>query len=204
MKIQIRPAAQGDLDKIEELYGALCDFFVGRMDSPRWSRGVYPLREHAEAELEAKTLYVAEVETEEKGKIRKQIAGSVSYQRRQGEVYRKVEWQVPFDVSVFVIHILAVHPKFMRYGIGTALLEYASELGRKQGVRAVRLDVFEENSPAICLYERCGFVCRGVVDLGLEEIYGLKWYKVYEKLIEQDVAHTAELAISEETCCVLP
>lgn len=93
------------------------------------------------------------------------------------------DWQVPFDAPVFVIRILAVHPEFMRNGIGTALLEYATKLGQQQGIQAVRLDVFEENLSAIRLYERCGFICRGTVDLGLEEIYGLKWYKVYEKVI---------------------
>lgn len=183
MKIQIRPAVKDDLDEIEELYGALCDSLAGRLDGPRWSRGVYPLRSNAEEELEAGNLYVAEVEIEKEGILRKQIAGSVSYQRQQGDIYRTVEWQIPFHVPVFVIHILAVHPEYMGCGIGTALLDYALELGREQGIQAVRLDVFEENTPAIRLYEKCGFVCRGVVDLGLEEIYGLKWYKVYEKLI---------------------
>ncbi len=33
------------------------------------------------------------------------------------------------------------------------------------------------------LYERCGFAYRGTIDLGLEELYGLKWYHVYEKLL---------------------
>ena len=45
------------------------------------------------------------------------------------------------------------------------------------------MDTYEENLPAVRLYEKCGFDYRGLVDLGLEEIYGLKWYKVFEKVL---------------------
>ena len=185
MEIWIRPAAAGDLDEIEELYGVLGDFLAGCVNGPRWSRGVYPLREHAKEGLLNGTLYVAEVETKVGGVVQKKVAGSVIYQREQGDVYQEVDWQIPFDVPVFVIHILAVHPEFMRCGIGKALLEHASELGQKQGIQAVRLDVFDKYLPAIGLYERCGCVCRGPGDRGLAAIYGLKWYKVYEKVIDR-------------------
>ena len=90
--------------------------------------------------------------------------------------------EIPGD-NVYVIHVLAVHPDFFRMGIGTALLEYACDMGRKNGVGAVRLDVYEKNFSAIHLYESCGFSYRGNIDLGLEELHGLKWYRVYEKLL---------------------
>ncbi|HJC24494.1 MAG TPA: hypothetical protein H9761_12405, partial [Candidatus Eisenbergiella merdavium] len=48
---------------------------------------------------------------------------------------------------------------------------------------SLRLDVYEKNFSAIQLYESCGFSYRGTIDLGLEELYGLKWYHVYEKLL---------------------
>lgn len=47
----------------------------------------------------------------------------------------------------------------------------------------IRLDTYEENAPAASLYEKSGYSYRGLVDLGLEEVYGLKWYKVFEKLL---------------------
>ena len=47
----------------------------------------------------------------------------------------------------------------------------------------MRLDVYEKNFSAIHLYESCGFSYRGTIDLGLEELYGLKWYHVYEKIL---------------------
>ncbi len=49
-------------------------------------------------------------------------------------------------------------------------------------MQALRLDVYENNYPAINLYEKFNFKYIDTVDLGLEE-YGLKWFKLYEKLL---------------------
>jgi len=78
---------------------------------------------------------------------------------------------------------LAVLPDYFGCGIGKALLEYAEVIGRQKVAKAIRLDTYEENLPAVRLYEKCGFKYIGLVDLGLEKIYGLKWYKVFEKVL---------------------
>lgn len=139
-------------------------------------RGIYPTKANAEEGFEKGWLYVAEVD----GKM----AGSVIYLHEQSEVYNQVKWPKEIQSNnVYVIHVLAVHPDYFRMGVGTALLDYACSMGRENGVGAVRLDVYEKNFSAIRLYERCGFAYRGTIDLGLEELYGLKWYHVYEKLL---------------------
>lgn len=63
------------------------------------------------------------------------------------------------------------------------VLNYAVSFGRKCGIQAICLDTYSENFPAINLYEKCGFKLMGIIDLGLENLYGLKWYNVYEKII---------------------
>lgn len=175
MDLIVRQAAADDLDEIELLYHSLNDYLAVHENFPRWKREIYPLREHAEEGLRSGGLYVAV--------CGEKIVGTVIYLREQGEVYRSVQWQVDCDVPVIVIHILAVHPDFFGCGVGRALLDYAAVLGRQEGVRAIRLDTYEENLPAVRLYEKCGFQYMGLVDLGLEEIYGLKWYKVFEKVL---------------------
>ena len=70
--------------------------------------------------------------------------------------------------------------------LGKALLDYALCVGKQRKAKAIRLDAYEANIPAIRLYEKCGFTYMGLVDLGLEEIYGLKWYKVFEKVLLSD------------------
>ena len=56
----------------------------------------------------------------------------------------------------------------------------------KRGIYPTKADaqdnhVYEKNDSAIRFYESCGFSRRGTIDLGLEELYGLKWYYAYEK-----------------------
>ena len=113
----------------------------------------------------------------------KPIAGSVILRREQDSAYRQASWQIPFEAPVFVVHTLAVDPAYRHRGVGRALLRHAAEMGREAGLQAIRLDVYEENRTAIGFYEACGYHCCGRIDLGLEEVYGLKWYYAYEKLL---------------------
>ena len=182
MSVVVRKAVGSDLDAIEQLYDDLNDSIVGVVEGPRWVKGVYPLRSDAEEGFAADCLYVAEMEGV--------IAGTVMYLNEEelSDPYKMVKWQKDFPAKeTVVIHILAVHPKFQGKGVGKALLDHACVVGKEKGIKAVRLDVYETNVPAIRLYEKCGFKLVGMVDLGLEEIYGLKWYKAFEKLIEENV-----------------
>lgn len=175
MLITVRQATNDDIDEVEMLYNALNDYLAIHENYPRWRRDIYPLREHAQEGLDSGCLYVAEVQG--------RIAGTAIFLQEQGEVYESVDWQIGYDVPVFVIHVLAVHPDFLRCGVGAALLSHAENIGKSMGVKAIRLDTYEENTPAARLYVKCGYQYRGTIDLGLEEIYGLKWYKVFEKVL---------------------
>lgn len=175
MNITVRIATIYDIDAIEHLYDALNDYLAAHENYPRWKKGVYPIREHAEEALAEGNLYVAIIDGE--------VAGTVVYSNEQGEVYQSIDWQIEYDVPVIIICKLAVLPQYFGCGVGKALLEYAEVIGRQQGAKAIRLDTYEENLPAAKLYEKCGYKYMGLVDLGLEEIYGLKWYKVFEKVI---------------------
>lgn len=123
---------------------------------------------------------------EERAYVRRKF-GRVVYAFVDGEeqedAYRTVKWQIPMEAPVLVIHILAVHPDYFGYGVGAALLQYAEDLANRQNRRAVRLDTYQDNLPAARLFEKCGFHFCGMVDLGLEEVYGLKWYRAYEKVL---------------------
>ena len=175
MNITVRKACSDDLDIVASLYDDLNDHLATHENYPRWKKGVYPIRKHAEEALASNTLYVAVID--------KHIAGTVIYSLEQEKAYETVQWQIPYNMPVITICKLAVHPQFFGCGVGKALLDYADVIGQQQGVKAIRLDTFIDNLPAACLYEKCGFQDMGLVDLGLEEIYGLKWYKVYEKVL---------------------
>ena len=63
-------------------------------------------------------------------------------------------------------------------------LEFAARYAAEQGAKALRLDVYEGNLPAIRLYESAGFRYAGTVSLGLEDI-GLDWFRLYEKMLQR-------------------
>jgi len=175
MDIRIRRATKNDIDNIEKMWDELNDYLAEHENYPQWKKGVYPLREHAEEGVDDSSLYVA-VNNEK-------IVGTIVYSHEQEQAYQAIKWQIDYNVPVIIIGKLAVHPDYFGYGIGKELLAHADVIGRQQGMKAIRLDTYEENLPAIQLYEKCGFKYMGLVDLGLEEIYGLKWYKVFERVL---------------------
>lgn len=175
MNIIVRAATANDIDAIGHLYDDLNDYLALHENYPRWKKGVYPIQEDAEEAFKEGNLYVAV--------ICEKIVGTVVCSDKQEEAYKKAAWQIPYDVPVVVIEKLAVLPECFGCGVGKTLLDHATVVGNQKGAKAIRLDVYEENLPAIRLYEKCGFQYIGLVDLGLEEIYGLKWYKVFEKIL---------------------
>lgn len=175
MNTFIRKATIHDIDEIECLYNDLNDYLAEHENGPRWKKGLYPVRENAEEALGESTLYVAVID--------EKIVGTFVLSRKQDEAYKEVDWQIEYDAPVFVVGVLAVHPDYLGRGVAQSLLNYATVLGKECGIKAIRLDTYEENIPAAKLYEKCGFTYMGLLDLGLEELYGLKWYKVYERLI---------------------
>lgn len=150
MDIIVRMATANDMDAVEHLYNDLNDYLATHENYPRWKKGVYPIREDAEEALAKGSLYVAIAD----GKV----AGTVVYSSDQENAYQTVKWQIAFDVPVLIICKLAVLPEFFGCGVGKALLDYAEVIGRQQGAKAIRLDVYEENLPAVRLYEKCDFM----------------------------------------------
>ncbi|MGL6105006.1 MAG: GNAT family N-acetyltransferase [Romboutsia sp.] len=175
MDIIIRLGIEDDIDKLEELYDELNDHLENSINYPGWKRGIYPIREDAVNGIKESALYVAS--------INDRIVGSIILSHKPEPAYSDVIWQKELSYSnVFVIYTFVVHPKYFNQGIGKALIEFSNEHGMNNNVEALRLDVYEGNLPAIKLYEKLGFKYIDTVDLGLEH-YGLKWFRVYEKLI---------------------
>ncbi len=82
-----------------------------------------------------------------------------------------VKWEIDADYShIFVIRTFAVHPYFMKKGIGKALPIITSKWHKTR--ESISLDVYEKNFPAISLYNKYGFEYIATVDTGLGS-YGL-------------------------------
>jgi ribosomal protein S18 acetylase RimI-like enzyme len=175
MKFVIEYGTSADIDELEKLYDDLNDYLSATTNYPGWIKGIYPVRENAVAGIEDNTLFVVR----HNGKI----VGSVILDHHPDEAYNNVRWKIDADYSrIFVIRTFVVHPSFLKMGIGRTLMDYSFELAQQSGIKSIRLDVYENNLPAISLYEKCGFKYIDTVDLGFGN-YGLDWFKLYEKLV---------------------
>ncbi len=191
MSLTIRKGTPGDLDALEQLYGEVCDHLAANVNYTGWKRDIYPVRQDAEAGLQEGGLFLAEENGE--------MAGSFILSHKQEPAYDSVKWQAELEKQdVLTVYTFAVSPRLRGRGTGRAMLEYASRYGAEHGVRALRLDVYEGNLPAIRLYESAGFRYVDTVSLGLEDI-GLDWFRLYEKLLETPVGEHAAAVSAGKT-----
>ncbi len=175
MNFKIEKGTQKDIDELAGLYDDINDFLEQGVNYPGWRKGLYPVRENAIHGLELDCLFVV------RGKDK--IVGSVILSHEPEHGYEHAAWRYEGSYErIYVIHTLAVHPDYLKLGIGRQLLGFAEEHGLENGMKAIRLDVNVNNIPAISLYESSGYQYIGTVDLGLGE-YGLPWFKLYEKLL---------------------
>lgn len=169
----IEKAGPDDLEAVVELYGDVCDALAA---SPipylPWGRGAYPTRETAEDWLQQDALYVL--------RAGERLAATLALTHQSAPGYASGRWQVAVpDEEVFLLHTIATHPDFQRKGLSSRMLAFAEEEGRRQGMKALQLDVCETNTPAISVYEKAGFHCVGKVNLhGLVPPHHI--YRLYE------------------------
>lgn len=164
-----------DVDELDNLYNDLNDFLASDINHPGWIKGIYPVRENAESGIDEQNLYVVRHEG--------QIIGSIILNHHPEKAYETASWGIDSEYSqIFVIHTLVVHPSFLKAGIGKKMIAFACELGKELQIKAIRLDVYENNIPAIGLYEKFGFKYIDTVDLGLGD-YGLHRFRLYEKVL---------------------
>jgi len=161
-----------DIDELENLYDKVNDYFELGTNYPGWAKGLYPIRETAVNGIKNKSLFVL--------KINNEIAGSIILNHEPETAYAQVTWGIEADYEdVIVIHTLVVHPKYMKNGVGKKLMNFAKRYSIEQRIKTIRLDVSIHNTPAISLYEKCGYNYVETVDLGLN-VPGLVWFKLYE------------------------
>lgn len=169
----IRKGREEDLDYISKLYDDLNDYLASKDKYNSWKKGVYPVREDAELGLKEGSLFVAFYGDE--------IVGTMKLRQVSDKEYALVNWKEDLsDNEIFVLHTFLTSPKYMKLGIGKKMLEYAFKYAKENNKKAIRLDVYEGNIPAINLYEAMGFTFVGRLNFGTER-HGLDWYSMYEK-----------------------
>lgn len=174
LDITVSTGLEGDIEPVEALYNDLNDYLASHINYPGWRKGLYPVRTQAESGVAERSLYVA--------RICGRIAGTVTLNHAP-EYCGPVKWHVEAaNNEMLYVHTLAVHPDFLRFGVGSRLLYFAEQKANAENFKTIRLDVYEENLPAVKLYEKHGYKYVDTVDLGLS-CHGLNWFYLYEKPI---------------------
>lgn len=172
----IRPAAITDLNSIEETYH---EHFAHEKQYGAYTvfkEGIYPTRKDAEQALQNESLFVYE----ENG----MIMGSIILDSIQPEEYRNIDWPShAADEKVRVIHLLMVRPMAAGKGVGSALINFVSEMAKKQSCRAIRLDTGSQNVPAASLYRKMGFQLAAAASMKVGGVIPHEGHLFFEKRI---------------------
>nr|WP_307991728.1 GNAT family N-acetyltransferase [uncultured Niameybacter sp.] len=172
----IERATLNDVEELSALYDALNDYLATHTNYPGWLKGIYPTGETALEGINKENLFVMRQE----GKV----VGTLILNHDQEAAYEEGNWSKELkEEEVIVVHTLAIHPEYSGKGIGAQLLDFAKNYSLEKGMKAIRLDTAIGNIPAQKLYEKCGYIETGIVDLRLG-IEGLKWFKLYELNLE--------------------
>lgn len=164
-----------DLDGIDQLYLQTTTYLQEHINYPSWKKGIYPAREDAILGINEGGLYVVKDENK--------IIGSFILRHKPEKGYAGVDWHLDLDYKdILVIYTLVIHPDYHRCGIGKKVIDFIIDLCRKEGIKALRLDVTSDNLPAVKLYKKCGFQYIDSVDLGYS-LFGLDEFELYQMIL---------------------
>ncbi|MFJ7649406.1 GNAT family N-acetyltransferase [Lysinibacillus sp. NPDC097279] len=173
--MRIEKGTEHNLEEIESLYNDLNDYLETHINYPGWKKGVYPIKETAQNGIQEGNLYVMQDGDH--------IVGTVILRHEQEAAYSTANWHNNFDdEDILVVNTFAVHPTYLNKGLGTKLMDFIIQHSKEMNIKAIRLDVYEKNKPAIKLYRKYGFDYIDTIDLGYSK-YGLDKFELYQKLL---------------------
>ncbi|SFD04380.1 GNAT family N-acetyltransferase [Butyrivibrio sp. YAB3001] len=146
-----RLATMGDLTEICSMIEAAKQL-MAEQGIEQWDE-IYPVCEDFEEDIKKETLYLA---------INDDLLAAIYVISEEfDDEYLKCEWE---NKKPCIIHRFCVSPVFQHNGIGNAVLSHIEKQLIEAGYDSVRLDVFTQNPYALRLYEKNGYVQRGIAD----------------------------------------
>ena len=171
----IEKAVMSDLEAMSDFYYQVTTYLEATINYPGWISNVYPAKIDALNSIENNTLYVV--------RDGNRIAASFILNHVTEAGYNEGNWHIEAALDeMLVVHTLCVHPDYLRRGLASMMVEKAIEEAKRQGVKTVRLDVYEDNEPAMRLYERYGFKECGKADMRIGN-NGPEWCILYELVL---------------------
>ena len=175
LSASIRLGRVDEFDRIRRFYHEVTDGLQGAKFVIPWVKDIYPAPDDIASALERGDLFLGEVSDS--------YASAMVLNFLANESYDTVHWDsgIPQE-ECMVLHMLGVHPRFQRRGLAGQMIEEAKVIGRREGARAIRLDVLKGNTPAERLYPKHGFRLVEEAILYYEDT-GWTDYLMYELLL---------------------
>ena len=149
--MRFRSATASDVDDLVSFYGEIADAMVGTPHDCRWRRGLHPSKKMLEDAVSAGQLTIAD----DNGTIAAAVIANHDY---DDSTAPDLPWTVDCSwADSIVIHVLAAARAYRGTGVARDLLVHVIDTARSQNVRSMRLGAASNNTPAVKLYDGCGF-----------------------------------------------
>lgn len=173
--LNIRTADIADYDNVRDFYYDMTDELEHAEYSPQWKKDEFPTQEYLLGAIKNNELYIGEIDG--------RIASCMVINHEYSEGYRDVKWSVEAsDQELLIIHLLGVRRMYSGQGIARQMIGKVIDFAREKNIKAIRLDVIEENVPAAIVYTRLGFKYIETIKLYYEDT-GWTDFKMFEYII---------------------
>lgn len=170
-KLEIRPCRLSEVAQVGAFYDEVVWDLVQHTNWPKWIYKEYPSVQYVR-QMASNGQFVCKLD----GKL---VGAFVLNEDPQG-AYERANWSVNLQRGEYLVcHAVAVAVQQQGKGIGKQIVEFCKQFAKSHGYKAIRLDVVPTHIPAKKLYESCGFVYRGDVDL-LRDFKDIPVFAMYE------------------------
>ena len=173
--LAVRQAKIEEYDAVKKFYCDLIDSIRDAEYKPAWKMGVYPTEQFLQDSIREQALFIAVLDN--------CLVGAMILNQNCASEYGDARWKINAKKEeVIIIHALAVSSTCQRKGIAGQMVSNAIETGRKNSVKAIRLDVLSTNLPAAKLYLSKGFQYIDTIKLFYEDT-GFADFYLYELVL---------------------
>lgn len=142
-------AAPKDFPRVRAFYHSVIDEMQHLPTFPYWEKDIYPTDESLRGYIGRRELKLIVIDGE--------IAAAAALGGKL-DAGGAIDWPSGATENEHAsVNMVAVHPRFAHRGLAKQLILHFQTLARERGLRALRLDVTDNNIPAQKLYAGLGF-----------------------------------------------
>lgn len=161
----LRLAKDDDFPAIRAFYDQLIDDMESWPHHPMWDKEGHPANDYLSSAIAGNELWIMEGEMG--------VVGAMIVNGAANEGYNGIPWAVDAAPGEYVIvHAFGVSTRMQGKGLGSAMMHAVIDKARKEGKKAIRLDLIDLNLPTGRMYTKLGFEKRAEVRLFYPEV---KW-----------------------------